>query len=63
MISNDQSQNTNLVIVVGAIPAEIGQLTALTRLDLDDNKLSGEISTTLYQNSMENHVNRPVTKY
>ena len=53
--------NTNLVIFVGNIPTEIGQLTALTRLQLDDNKLSGKIITTMYQNSMENHVNRHVT--
>ena len=57
------SQNTNLVIVVGAIPSQIGQLTALTLLALHVNQLTGKINTTLYQNSMENQVNRPVTKY
>ena len=55
------SQNTNIVIFVGNIPTEIGQLTALTLLDLHENKLSGKIITTMYQNSMENHVNGHVT--
>ena len=50
--------NTNLVIFVGNIPTEIGQLTALIRLDLDGNKLSGKIIITVYQNSMENHINK-----
>ena len=41
--SNDQSQNTNLLIFVGAIPGEIGQLTELTKLYLYDNSLSGKL--------------------
>ena len=55
--------NSNLVIFVGNIPTEIGQLTALTRLLLYDNKLSGKFIITMYQKSMGNHVNGHVTKY
>ena len=36
------SQHTNLVIFVGAIPAEIGQLTELSYLSLEDNSLTGK---------------------
>ena len=46
---------------VGPIPSEIGALTALTKLYLYENQLTGKISTTLYQNSIENHINREVT--
>ena len=45
----------------GPIPSEIGDLTALTELKLYSNQLTGKNSTKLYQNSMENHVNRVVT--
>ena len=37
----------------GPIPSEIGALTALTDLELNNNQLSGKICTTLYQNSMQ----------
>ena len=47
----------------GPIPSEIGALTALTGLGLYNNQLTGKNSTKLYQNSLENHVNGPVTKY
>ena len=54
---NGPVTNTNLVIFVGNIPTEIGALTEVTYLSLWGNSLSGKIITTMYQKSMENHVN------
>ena len=47
------SQHTNLVIFVGAIPAEIGQLSKLEVLNLNGNGLSGKLHSWC--------VNGPVT--
>ena len=45
----------------GPIPSEIGALTALTDLELNNNQLSGKICTTLYQNPIQNPIERHVT--